>query len=67
LIALGYGTDDAIEKTQRLWNRKITEKRHLPSLIKGGFYKRLAVYGHVGRMDIGLPWEVTDKICVLRG
>ena len=41
--------------------------RYLPSLIKGGFYKRLAVYGHVGRMDIGLPWEVTDKICVLRG
>ncbi|MDE2484849.1 MAG: methionine adenosyltransferase domain-containing protein, partial [candidate division NC10 bacterium] len=41
--------------------------RYLPSLIKGGFYKRLAVYGHVGRMDIGLPWEVTDKIRVLQG
>ena len=40
--------------------------RYLPSLIKGGFYKRLAAYGHVGRMDIGLPWEVTDKICVLQ-
>ena len=41
--------------------------RYLPSLIKGGFYRKLAAYGHVGRMDIGLPWEVTDKICVLKG
>lgn len=40
--------------------------RRLPSLIKGGFYRKLAVYGHVGRMDIGLPWEVTDKIGALK-
>jgi S-adenosylmethionine synthetase len=40
--------------------------RHLPSEIKGGFYRRLAAYGHVGRMDIGLPWEVTDKVYLLR-
>jgi S-adenosylmethionine synthetase len=39
--------------------------RHLPSIVKGGFYRKLAAYGHVGRMDIGLPWEVTDKIPVL--
>jgi S-adenosylmethionine synthetase len=39
--------------------------RRLPSLTKGGFYRKLAVYGHVGRMDIGLPWEVTDKIPAL--
>lgn len=35
--------------------------RFLPSTVKGGFYRKLAAYGHVGRMDIGLPWEVTDK------
>lgn len=35
--------------------------KHLPSIIKGGFYRKLAAYGHVGRMDIGLPWELTDK------
>lgn len=40
--------------------------RHLPSTIKGGFYRKLAAYGHVGRMDIGLPWEVTDKTGILR-
>src|SRR5919197_173790 len=39
--------------------------RYLPSLVKGGFYRKLAVYGQVGRMDISLPWEVTDKIAVL--
>lgn len=40
--------------------------RHLPSTVRGGFYRRLAAYGHVGRMDIGLPWEVTDASLQLR-
>lgn len=40
--------------------------RHLPSIIKGGFYRKLAAYGHVGRMDIGLPWELTDRAEILR-
>jgi len=41
--------------------------RFLPSLIKGGFYRKLAAYGHVGRMDIGLPWEKTDRVQALKG
>lgn len=41
--------------------------RYLPSQIKGGFYRKLAAYGHVGRMDIGLPWELTDKAVLLKG
>ncbi|MFB2938102.1 methionine adenosyltransferase [Aerosakkonemataceae cyanobacterium BLCC-F154] len=42
--------------------------RLLPSIFKGGFYRKLAVYGQVGRMDIGLlPWEITDKVPVLQG
>jgi S-adenosylmethionine synthetase len=40
--------------------------RCLPSTIKGGFYRKLAAYGHVGRMDIGLPWELTDRAEILR-
>jgi S-adenosylmethionine synthetase len=40
--------------------------RYLPATIKGGFYRKLAAYGHVGRMDIGVPWEVTDKARLLR-
>lgn len=38
--------------------------RFLPSLTKGGFYRKLAVYGHVGRVDMELPWEKTDKVGV---
>jgi S-adenosylmethionine synthetase len=40
--------------------------RYLPAVVKGGFYRKLAAYGHVGRMDIGLPWELTDKAQLLR-
>lgn len=40
--------------------------RYIPSIIKGGFYRKLSAYGHVGRMDIGLPWELTDKAELLR-
>ncbi|MEA5572686.1 methionine adenosyltransferase [Calothrix sp. UHCC 0171] len=36
--------------------------RFLPSLHKGSFYEKLATYGHVGRTDMSLPWEVTDKV-----
>jgi len=39
--------------------------RHLPRQVKGGFYRKLAAYGHVGRMDIGLPWEKTDRAHML--
>jgi len=41
--------------------------RFLPSLTKGGFYQKLATYGHVGRMDLELPWEKTDKAEFLKG
>jgi S-adenosylmethionine synthetase len=40
--------------------------RRLPSLMKGGFYKKLAAYGHVGRMEMGLPWETTDKLQLIQ-
>lgn len=26
-----------------------------------GFYQKLAAYGHFGRTDMDLPWEITDK------
>ena len=35
--------------------------RFLPSLSTNGFYRKLATYGHVGRLDLDLPWEATDK------
>lgn len=39
--------------------------RGLPSQLRGGFYRRLAVYGHVGRMDMGLPWEAVETTGLL--
>ncbi|WP_414584102.1 methionine adenosyltransferase [Scytonema sp. PCC 10023] len=38
--------------------------RYLPSLSKGGFYRKLAAYGHMGKVDMELPWEKTDKVGV---
>jgi S-adenosylmethionine synthetase len=40
--------------------------RNLPSKTKGGFYRKLAVYGQVGRTDMELPWESTGKAPFLR-
>ena len=40
--------------------------RSLPSTLKGGFYRKLAAYGHVGRMDMGLPWEAIDQVALLK-
>ena len=40
--------------------------RRLPSRSKGGFYRKLAAYGHFGRTDIELPWEATDKVELLK-
>lgn len=39
--------------------------RHL-SAHRGGFYQRLAAYGHVGRTDLGLPWEQVQDTAALR-
>jgi S-adenosylmethionine synthetase len=40
--------------------------RQLPADTKGGFYQKLASYGHVGRNDIEVPWELTDKAAALK-
>ena len=40
--------------------------RHLPSVRRDGFYRKIAAYGQVGRMDIALPWEKTDRVDDLR-
>jgi S-adenosylmethionine synthetase len=39
--------------------------RRLPLLVKGGFYRRLAAYGHVGRVDLDAPWERADRVAEL--
>jgi len=34
--------------------------------LRRPIYRRTAVYGHFGRLDIDLPWERTDKADILR-
>ena len=40
--------------------------RGLPSKNGGKFYQLLAAYGHMGRTDIDVPWEHTDKAAMLK-
>ena len=40
--------------------------RNLPAKNGGKFYQLLAAYGHMGRTDINVPWEHTDKADELR-
>jgi S-adenosylmethionine synthetase len=40
--------------------------RELARAERGELFERLAAYGQVGRTDLALPWEVTDKVDALR-
>lgn len=40
--------------------------RHLPGERGGRFYQDVAAYGHLGRTDLDLPWEQTDKAALLK-
>ncbi len=40
--------------------------RGLPAKNGGKFYQKLAAYGHMGRTDIDVPWEKTDKVNLLK-
>jgi S-adenosylmethionine synthetase len=39
--------------------------RRLPAANPGGFFQKLAVYGHFGRDDMDLPWEDTSIAAAL--
>lgn len=64
----GIISDEEIEKLVRknfdLTPAGIINKfdlRNLPKKNGGKFYQLLAAYGHMGRTDINVPWELTDK------
>jgi S-adenosylmethionine synthetase len=40
--------------------------RNLPKERGGRFYQDVAAYGHLGREDLDLPWEKTDKAATLK-
>ena len=64
----GKISDEEIEKLVRK-NFSLTpagiinqfDLRNLPAKNGGKFYQLLAAYGHMGRSDIDVPWELTDK------
>ena len=69
----GKISDDEIEKLVRknfdLTPAGIINKfdlRNLPAKNGGKFYQLLAAYGHMGRADINVPWEFTDKAQTLK-
>jgi S-adenosylmethionine synthetase len=39
----------------------------LPARHPDGFYRRLAAYGQMGRLDLDPPWERLDRLAVLTG
>ena len=40
--------------------------QNLPAKNNGSFYRHVAAYGHLGRSDLNLPWEQTDKVAELQ-
>jgi S-adenosylmethionine synthetase len=40
--------------------------QNLPAERGGRFYQDVAAYGHLGRSDLDLPWEQTDKVALLK-
>ena len=40
--------------------------QNLPAERGGRFYQEMAAYGHLGRTDLDLPWEKTDKAALLK-
>jgi S-adenosylmethionine synthetase len=76
LRARTFGTgeiDDAVIAT-RLWD---TIDFRLGGIVRDlglknqssrpeGFYRKLAVYGHMGRLDLDVPWEKTDRADALK-
>ncbi|MGB3536131.1 MAG: methionine adenosyltransferase [Microcoleaceae cyanobacterium] len=40
--------------------------QHLPAEQGGKFFQEVAAYGHLGRSDLNLPWEKTDKAQMLK-
>lgn len=40
--------------------------QRLPGDRGGRFFQDVAAYGHLGRTDLDLPWEATDKVALLQ-
>jgi len=56
-MALGYPPEDAIDKTRRLWNRRVTEKRHWPSLLRAILPQVFRFDERFGMIDDRAMWR----------
>jgi S-adenosylmethionine synthetase len=41
---------------------KTFDLQQAPRQGRGGFFRPLAVYGQMGRTDLDVPWERTDRV-----
>ena len=58
--------EDVIVKAVRE-NFNLTPKGIITSLeLKRPIYRQIAAYGHMGRIDLDLPWEKLDKVELLK-
>ena len=61
-----FGTDDVIP----LWIADLDFKTAQPIIdaleLRRPIYQKLAAYGHVGREELGVAWEKTDRADALR-
>jgi S-adenosylmethionine synthetase len=73
-FATGSGPDDAklAERLSGVFDFRLGAivrdlgLQTLPRENGGRFYQKLAVYGHMGREELDVPWERTDKAGALK-
>ena len=45
---------------------KAFDLQRMPATLSAGFYQQLARFGQMGRTDLAVPWEQTDKVEALQ-
>lgn len=67
-----FSDDELLERIARCFDFRLGAiikafaLRDLPAQHQGRFFERLAAYGQMGRVDMAVPWECTDKLESLR-
>ena len=60
-----YSNSDIVKAVKKVFDLRPTAI--ISNLnLKKPIYKQLAAYGHVGRENIGVKWEETDKVFELK-
>jgi hypothetical protein len=59
-------TEESLAVTKPITALTEASAAFLPTCMPGGLYQKRAAYSNIGRLDIGLPWEVSDKATLLQ-